>query len=177
MISFDRFGSKSIITHQSGYRTASDTFAMSLADALNLDLEPDSTGTYTDSNEFAHLIPECTNVSVGYLGQHTKDETQSLVYLDKLLDALMYMETNDLVIERDPSVEEKLSYLNYSNNFDWERNTELELVDQMVYENTELIANLLIDLGYGSNELIDELAIEHPWYSHCLLYTSPSPRD
>ena len=165
MISFDRMGDNSIITHQSGIRTASDEFAKSLSAELEMGHIADNTGSYTDSNEFAKLIPECTNLSVGYQGQHTANEDQDFNYLEDLLYSLTFVDVAALVVSRDPTVEERLDYLQ-GYHMDWERDTELELVDQMVYENTELVAHLLIDLGYGSNELIDELAIEHPWYSH-----------
>ena len=36
VISFDRYGTESVITHQMGLRTASDAFAVSFAKALNL---------------------------------------------------------------------------------------------------------------------------------------------
>ena len=165
MISFDRMGDNSIITHQSGIRTASDEFANSLSAELEMGHIADNTGSYTDSNEFAKLIPECTNLSVGYLGQHTANEDQDFNYLTDLLYSLTFIDADALVASRDPTVEERLDYMN-GYQMGWEKDTELELVDQMVYENTELVAHLLIDLGYGSNELMDELAIEHPWYSH-----------
>ena len=165
MISFDRMGDNSIITHQSGIRTASDEFAKSLSEELEMGHTADNTGSYTDSNEFAKLISECTNLSVGYQGQHTANEDQDFNYLEDLLYSLTFVDVAALEVNRDPKVEERLDYLQ-GYHMDWERDTELELVDQMVYENTELVAHLLIDLGYGSNELIDELAIEHPWYSH-----------
>ena len=165
MISFDRMGDNSIITHQSGIRTASDEFANSLSAELEMGHIADNTGSYTDSNEFAKLIPECTNLSVGYLGQHTANEDQDFNYLTDLLYSLTFIDADALVVSRDPTVEERLDYMN-GYQMGWEKDTELELVDQMVYENTELVAHLLIDLGYGSNELMDELAIEHPWYSH-----------
>jgi hypothetical protein len=77
VISFDRKGEESIITHQMGSRTASDEFAISLADVLGLPMRPDNTGAYTDSNEYIEVVGECTNISVGYLGQHTKKETEA----------------------------------------------------------------------------------------------------
>jgi hypothetical protein len=52
-------------------------------------LEPDSTGSYTDSNEYAPIVSECTNISVGYFNQHTKNEVQDLDYADDLLLALV----------------------------------------------------------------------------------------
>jgi hypothetical protein len=85
-VSFDRRGTNSIITHQCGSRTASDLWALDLAGRLavvdnNLRYEPDPTGVFTDSREFADLIPECTNLSVGYLNQHTARERQDVKFL------------------------------------------------------------------------------------------------
>ena len=61
VISFDRYGDNSVITHQMGRRTASDDFARSFADALDLpQLVADTGGSYTDSNEYADKVPECT---------------------------------------------------------------------------------------------------------------------
>jgi hypothetical protein len=109
VISFDRKGEESIITHQMGVRTASDAFALSLADALDMpNLRPDPTGSYTDSNEYIDLVSECTNLSVGYLNQHTSKETQNLYFAEQLLDSLINADWSKLVFERDPT-----SYSNY----------------------------------------------------------------
>ena len=76
-IAFDRKGTSSVISHQGWGRCCSDVFADALSDALSNDTlmyAPDDTGIYTDTAEFTTLIPECTNVSVGYYREHTKDE-------------------------------------------------------------------------------------------------------
>jgi hypothetical protein len=102
VISFDRKGTNSIITHQMGARTCSDDFAKSLSAALNMtQLKPDSTGSYTDSNEYRYTVDECTNVSVGYYGQHTKLETQNVFFAYQLLDALIKADWSKLVYVRD----------------------------------------------------------------------------
>ena len=163
MISFDRFGTDSIITHQSGYRTASDEFAKSLADELEMPMKADPTGSYTDSNEFADLINECTNVSVGYYSQHTKKETQDLAHLSELIYNLMYVEWDELLVARDCTVVVEGPWSNYSNAVD---DDEEDLIETIVYENGDLVANLLMQLGYSSSSLIDELQIDHPWYSY-----------
>lgn len=115
VISFDRYGTKSVITHQMGYRTASDSFANSLASILGMpQLQPDPTGSYTDSNEYADAIPECTNLSVGYYSQHTSNETQDLAFVVQLRDALIDADWSKLVIERNPEeVEDMYSYRDY----------------------------------------------------------------
>ena len=110
-IAFDRAGLGDVITHQSYGRTCSDAFAASLAFALNqLDGDfryaPDDTGVYTDTNEYAGLVPECTNLSVGYQRQHGPRETLDVAHCEKLLAAMLELDASRLVIERDPSIEE-----------------------------------------------------------------------
>lgn len=108
VVSFDRRGTDSIITHQGGYETCSDVYARALAQALNM-AEPtfgyktDSTGLYTDSREFAELVPECTNVSVGYYNEHTVYECQDLGHLLALKDAAIAIDWAALPIARTPA--------------------------------------------------------------------------
>lgn len=66
-IAFDRAGFDDVITHQACGRTCSDAFAGDLASSLNgLDrafhYRPDNTGVFTDTNEYAALVSECTNL-------------------------------------------------------------------------------------------------------------------
>lgn len=89
-IAFDRRGSKSVITHQSGIETASNRFATDLALEFlqhGLHLEPNDRGATTDVFHYRDLIPECTNVSVGYHFAHTPKEWLDLVYLEKMAAA------------------------------------------------------------------------------------------
>ncbi len=105
VISFDRMGYDSIITHQMGQRCCSDIFAKSLADELNhhgFSYTLDETGTYSDSAEFADIYPECTNISVGYFGQHTVNETQDIEFLEKLANTCVKVNWNNLIVSRDP---------------------------------------------------------------------------
>lgn len=105
-ISFDRKGTQSIITHQMGQRTSSEQFAQSLQEALGLELYSDDTGSYTDSNEYAYCVSECTNLSVGYYGQHTSKEFQDLTFAETLRDALIEADWSLLVAARDPNQQE-----------------------------------------------------------------------
>ncbi|MGV6876723.1 M28 family peptidase [Pseudochelatococcus sp. B33] len=110
-IAFDRTGFQDVITHQSFGRTCSDAFAASLASALNglnpdFRYTPDNTGVCTDTNEYAGIIPECTNLSVGYRGQHGPGETLDVGHCKKLLAAMLELDASRLVIERDPSMQE-----------------------------------------------------------------------
>lgn len=89
MISFDRHGTDSIITKQSGSICASDKFVEELKDVINPSLrgfgydglDADMGGSFTDSYSFIHIISECTNLSVGYKSQHSSAEIQNLSYL------------------------------------------------------------------------------------------------
>lgn len=113
MISFDRRGTTSVITYQSSSRTCSDNFAKALASEINkggLWLSPDDTGVYTDSAEFAHIIPECTNISVGYYQEHTHNESQDIKYLETLCHALLNIDFEQLPVSRDPNKQDYKSW-------------------------------------------------------------------
>lgn len=104
IISFDRRGTSSIITHQSGTKTCSDEFASELAKQLNqsgVTYRKDDTGVYTDSAEFTSVIPECTNISVGYYQEHTFSEHQDIVHLIKLAKACLNVKWEELPTKRD----------------------------------------------------------------------------
>lgn len=105
VVSFDRKGVDSIITHQLGGRSASDLFAKSLADELNkyestFQYKLDSGGIFTDSFSFIDKISECTNISVGYYFQHTQKEYQSMSHLIKLGNALCKVDWENLPVKR-----------------------------------------------------------------------------
>jgi hypothetical protein len=106
IISFDRRGTTSVITHQSGKRTCSDDFADALVKELNrygLNYKKDSTGVYTDSAEFSSLIPECTNLSVGYYKEHTHEEHQDINHLILLCSVVAKIDWESLPTKRDTS--------------------------------------------------------------------------
>lgn len=115
VISFDRRGTKSVITYQSGERCASDTFGKALSEQLNLgdktfNYDIDPTGVLTDSVQFIKIYSECTNISVGYQFEHTYRETQDIEHLEKLAVACTKVDWNGLPVERDPSKTEYQSY-------------------------------------------------------------------
>lgn len=103
-IQFDRRDTRSIITHMAIGRTCSDEFGLSLADALGLGHELDDTGSFTDTANLAGIVPECTNVSVGYDHEHSNAEILDAAYLDKLTAACIATFSNNpsLEIARDP---------------------------------------------------------------------------
>lgn len=105
-IAFDRKDDWSIITHQSGVRTCSEAFAKDLAKELSMGHRPDSTGAFTDTANYDTIIPECTNLSVGYHNAHSARENQEIDYLLEFRDALIKVDWENLVTDRDPSVSE-----------------------------------------------------------------------
>jgi hypothetical protein len=103
MVSFDRRNYYSVITAQMGVPCCSNEFAESLCEELNksgLKLNLDPTGVFTDSANFTDLIPECTNVSVGYFNEHTHDELQNITYLERLAKACVAANWSKLTVKR-----------------------------------------------------------------------------
>ena len=120
-ISFDRKDYTSIITEQWGGECASDEFANHFAKVIaqadtNQRLDPfmaDPTGSFTDSANFTDVISECTNLSVGYFSQHTNNETQDLVFVDNLCNALERIDWTELNSYRKPASEYTFSRSSY----------------------------------------------------------------
>jgi len=118
-IAFDRYGYDSIVTHQT-FRTASDTFADALAAALpSLSMAADPTGIFTDTLSYAKLIPECTNISVGYECAHTHRESQDLQFPDAIIRAFANVDFDTIPVTRDPSVTEYDSWGDEGDISDW----------------------------------------------------------
>lgn len=112
MISFDRRNYYSVITHQGGEVCCSNEFAESLCNELNksgLKLNLDPTGVFTDSANFIDLIPECTNVSVGYFNEHTNNEVQNITYLEQLAKACVEVDWDSLEIKRKIGFDEEIA--------------------------------------------------------------------
>jgi hypothetical protein len=110
-IAFDRRGIDSVISHQGWSRCASDAFCQALADELNLHDEslmysPDDTGVYTDTAEFTDIIPECTNISVGYDHEHSQQECLNINHYELLSQAVLQVQWDKLPTDRDPTVPE-----------------------------------------------------------------------
>jgi len=177
VISFDRYGDTSVITHQMGKRTASSEFATSFADAVDLpQLIADPNGSYTDSNEYADVVPECTNISVGYYGQHSVNETQDLEFADLLMYKLCAADWSKLVIARDPSLYES----QYEDDNYWSRNWsrlydevsspdmsddyDRESIISLIENNTCAVADMLIKMGMTADLLAEEVGVDDSRY-------------
>jgi hypothetical protein len=105
VVSFDRRGHDSVITHQLGGRCCSDSFGNALAEELNKQNETfyysnDPTGIYTDSAQFINIYQECTNISVGYNYEHSHSEQQDIVHLEKLANAVVNINWESLPVDR-----------------------------------------------------------------------------
>ena len=140
VISFDRRGTNSVITHQGSKRCASDKFGNALAEKLN-DVEStfnytiDPTGVATDSKEFTDIYPECTNISVGYYDEHTFYERQNIKHLEKLAEACVKIDWEDLPIERDPSVVE---YKKSTNNWNYKYKEDKKVVNVSEFDHEKI---------------------------------------
>jgi hypothetical protein len=111
VISFDRRDTNSVITHQLYGRCCSDEFAKELSKRFNesgedMSMTPDDTGIMTDSAKFTDLVPECTNISVGYYNEHTVDEYQDIEFLQRLCRSVVKIDWETLPVKRDPTVDE-----------------------------------------------------------------------
>ena len=158
-IAFDRKGTNSIITHQVGGRCCSNEFAASLAMLLPLGYVNDSGGTFTDTANYIDIIPECTNISVGYFNQHTINETQSISHAMSLRDAMLKFDETKLVCKRiagEPDYDDlpyysaygfnKKSY-KYKKSYDFVGTDYYSLYDY-VRTNPDVVTDFLEDMGY-----------------------------
>ena len=97
-------------------RCCSDAFADALSDKLSNDwlmYSPDNGGVYTDTAEFVDIIPECTNISAGYMHEHTTKESLNIQHLFDLMEQVVLIDWDALPTDRDPSVKETLPMPDY----------------------------------------------------------------
>ena len=102
-VSFDRKNYFSVITQQMYEPCCSDEFADALCAELNRlghSMGPDPTGVFTDSANFLDVIPECTNISVGYFNEHTRNEALNVSYLERLAKACVEVRWGSLPVAR-----------------------------------------------------------------------------
>jgi len=151
-IAFDRAGYGDVITHQMGQRTCSDAFATALGGQLGGQYRPCDKGSYTDTYEYAHIIPECTNVSVGYFNQHTENESLDMGFLIALRNSLLRVDWEHLPIERQPEPFDPLG------EGMLRRQGHQSMVD-IVMDYPDIAADLLEGMGYTAESLLEE--IEH----------------
>lgn len=121
-IAFDRRGQRDVITHQMTGRCCSDEFAQAVSDQLNamdskFKYQPSPMGIYTDTANYVELIPECTNISVGYEREHSENEALNVKHILRLVDAMKRFDVSVLPVTRDPNAwmqdEDEKDYLDW----------------------------------------------------------------
>jgi len=168
VVSFDRRGTKSVITHQLYGRCCSDEFAQELANRLNLSnrkisMVTDNTGIMTDSASFVSLVPECTNISVGYYKEHTIGEHQDIEFLKNICHASSKIDWETLPIKRDPKRFNNNLYTEdpewLDDNWTWVRDVDGEVKKAYIStKQIELDLDILIkyvQLKYGDENVLD----------------------
>jgi hypothetical protein len=174
-VAFDRRGFDSVITHQRG-RTASDAFAKSVCEQLP-GFKPDPTGVLTDTKIYMGIVPECSNISVGYENEHHDDETQCVKHLFELRDLMVKIDASKFVIERDPKgnvseVPQRSQRRSYSSS-SWGssssssglgisklrtlRRLRLRDLEELVWKYPRQVAEYLNDMNVGVDELDDAI--------------------
>ena len=171
-IAFDRKGIDSIITHQGMGRCCSDAFGEALSDALNRDDRmmylPDDTGVYTDTAEFTDVIPECTNISVGYYHEHGDKEYIDVIHFQALADAVLGFDWDELVTERDPTVVEYKKgwgQYDYMTDISWPVGGHMAgTYDEMAFDEdleTEMLQDAIYDAHAGQYTCLLEMIAEN----------------
>lgn len=162
-IAFDRRGTNSIITHQGGLRCCSEAFAYSLGNVLGMGHRPDSGGSFTDTANYVQLIGECTNLSAGYVDEHTARESLDTGYLRDLRDALLSLDGRDLIVERKPG-EDDFDFGDYCSQSHMFTDANQEPADRygdytstslyaLVRDNPEHVADFLEEYGFSKQEV------------------------
>lgn len=169
-IAFDRASDHHIITHQAGGRCASDEYAISLAEQLNKHCasefqkapwQPNNGGTFTDTKNYTRLVPECTNLSVGYYQQHSMSEWQDLDFLVKMAKGIHKINWSKLVIARDPLANDYDAHFDLAGKItEYTRrygNKPDVVSPDFVQKNASAIAKWFTDEGYVEEELKEEI--------------------
>jgi Peptidase family M28 len=179
-IAFDRKDHDNLITHQMYERGCSKLFGLTLSDAIfaasngSISYQLDDTGSYTDSYSYFHLVPECTNLSVGYDGEHGPRETLDVAHLWRLRNAMCQIDLSGLVIERDPKADDSEPYGGFSTWWnDEEEDEEGERYYRASVDDSDLgdmetlvcnyplkAAEMLLDLGVMPWDFIENLSSE-----------------
>ncbi len=156
-IAFDRKGYGDIITDQGG-NTASIGFAESLADSLWPLAYAPADGVFTDTQVYSDVIPECSNISVGYFAQHTSGEWQDVDFAMRLLDRMLTADFTMLRCERDPDAIADSRWADFDTRFGWDDAPRLgargiRTMDDLCREYPEIVSDFLTSCGYDIDEL------------------------
>jgi hypothetical protein len=128
-------------------------------------------GVFTDTDNYTGLVGECTNVSVGYYSEHTVNEVLDTDHALALRDALIALDPDQLVYERQPGEIDPDAW-SWSSHMDWENdyrdgraygsdndNTsdKRRAMRELVEDNPDAIADLLEQYGFDYASLADEI--------------------
>jgi len=167
-VAFDRMNVSHVITHQGGQRCASEEYAEALSEQLakhvGNDWEPNNGGSFTDTKNYTHLVPECTNLSVGYYRQHSFEEHQDLEFLYRFARNIHKIAWHKLPIVRDATIRENL----------WSRTedlVDLKVDTNFVISNAKDIATVLKN-NFDDYELMEELKCAKVINNHVLSASS-----
>jgi acetylornithine deacetylase/succinyl-diaminopimelate desuccinylase-like protein len=112
-IAFDRKGRTDIINVQRSNRCCSDEFVKALAKEMEdngVENMSAARGTFTDTASYTGLIPECTNISVGYYYQHSAQEVLDITFLEKLRKAVLKIDWESLPTVREAKKNDPAPY-------------------------------------------------------------------
>lgn len=195
-IAFDRKGETSVITSQRNSPCCSSEFATALAAQLGKEWVKDPTGSFTDTANYTHLIPECTNVSVGYYDAHGSSETQNISFALVLRELCINVDWESLPTVREAKKEKLVSFLSaepqqqshnsdfyqqsYNSDFDYDYEDGYEPFDIEEYDlatNAQLATLTTHQLesicradpsfaAFKLNELLASPVVAIPKYSH-----------
>lgn len=157
-IAFDRKGIDSVITHQR-QRTCSDAFGDSIRSQLPGRFKLDPTGILTDTKHYRHLVPECSNLSVGYYNEHHSHEALDVGHLIELRNFMLKIDQSKFVIERDPKERPKSNKakLYSGSGFGSRLFREERTLRDLVYWNADAVTAYLENNGVTFDELYDAI--------------------
>lgn len=182
-VAFDRRGVADVITYQAMGRCCSDEFADTLANELNLshkelDYKSSDGGIFTDTANLTHLIPECTNVSVGYDMEHHPEETLDVDHWQSLRTACLTIDWESLPTKRDPAdIEPWPSYNKWGRDY---YNDQTDTFAGMTYK--QLLAwvrkSSAEDIADAMSDMVDRLlAAEDAAYYNSATFSDPPTID
>ena len=103
-IAFDRKGTEDVVVTQGGQACASIVFGTALCKEFEKaglpGYEVSHKGTFTDVRLYAHLIPECVNISCGYEREHTSSEMLDVQHLLDLTEACKKIKWDEIKVAR-----------------------------------------------------------------------------
>ena len=112
-IALDRKGTDDVIQYQNFERCCSERFASDLANLMEI-TGGDEIGSFTDTANYTDLITECTNISVAYWNQHSKNETCNPCQIGIIEERLLKADWNSLKAYGYVDEDTRPSYTTYS---------------------------------------------------------------